>query len=84
MIGDYRLHIWQMYGPGNKWNWHLSDTSREDKKYSGGRMLVQSPYSGEETSGMAKDRMIKAFVWYFTMRLLRNSNDPDRVLKGFE
>ena len=83
-IGQYTMHIWQMYGPGNKWNWHISDTSREDRKYSGGRKLMQSPYQGEETSIKAKERMMKAFIWYFTMRLLRNTDIPDKVLREFE
>lgn len=84
MIGNYRLHIWQMYGPKHKWNWHLSDTSRNDKKYSGGRMLIMSPYQGEETSSEAKDRMMKSFLWFFVMRLVRNTDNPDIVLRGFE
>jgi hypothetical protein len=83
-IGQYTMHIWQMYGPGNKWNWHISDTSREDRKYSGGRKLMQSPYQGEETAIKAKQRMMKAFIWYFAMRLARNTDEPSKVLKGFE
>ena len=83
-IGQYTMHIWQMYGPGNKWNWHISDISREDRKYSGGRKLMQSPYQGEETSIKAKEMMMKAFIWYFAMRLLRNTDIPDKVLREFE
>lgn len=83
-IGQYAIHIWQMYGPGNKWNWHLSDTSREDRKYSGGRKLMQSSYQGEESSQNAKIACMKAFIFYFVMKLARDADEPTLVLKGFE
>lgn len=73
-----------MYGPGNKWNWHLSDTEWGEVGQYGDRILIQSPYQGEETSVKAKERMMKSFIWYFAMRLARNTNNPGKVLKGFE
>ena len=83
-ISNYKIHIWQMYGPGNKWNWFLSNTDYGETGTYGDRMLLQSSHSGEETARDAKDRAMRAFIWYFAMRLARDTQVPDKVLKGFE
>lgn len=77
-IGRYNLHVWQMYNQENPWNWILKD---ENARYDA-RTLVHS--SGEEDLIDAKDRVMKAFIWFFAMKLVRNSDDARVILKGFE
>lgn len=83
-VGDrFRLHVWQMYGPGNKWNWFLEETHSYGLKRER-RRLVSSNFHGETSSNNARIACMKAFIWYFVMRLARNTDIPAKVLKGFE
>ena len=77
------LHVWQMYGRGNRWNWFLEETHNYGVKRER-RQLVSSSYHGEDTSDNARLACMKAFIWYFVMRLTRNTDIPSKVLKGFE
>lgn len=79
----FRLHVWQMYGKGNKWNWFLEETYDYGLKRER-RQLISSSYVGEESSSNARTACMKAFIWYFVMRLARNTDIPSKVLKGFE
>ncbi len=81
------MHVWQMYGPKNKWNWFLEIPYAHNdigELIQERCQLIQSSYRGEDSAKEAKDRTMKAFIWYFVMRLARGSNDPSKVLKGFE
>ena len=78
-IGRYCLHAWQMYGPDHPWNWSLQDQSMSTSETK-----LISTYIGEDTAIIAKNRLMKAFIWYFVMRLARNTDEPDMVLKGFK
>lgn len=75
-VGHYRLHIWQMYNSENPWNWVVSDERNTFQICSTRRDL--------DTPQEAKGAALKAFAWFFTMKLLRKSNRSDKVLRDHE
>lgn len=75
-VGILRLHVWQMYNDQNPWNWGVSDERRT--------FQIMSSDRGIETAKEAQGAALKAFAWYFTMKLLKKSKKSDVVLRDYE
>lgn len=75
-VGIYRIHIWQMYNDENPWNWLVSDERRTFQICSSNRNI--------EKVEDAKSEALKAFAWYFAMKLLKKSSRSEVVLRDHE
>lgn len=73
VVGPYLLHVWQMFSDSYPWNWVMCDARNT--------FQILSPREGYTSENDAQGAALKAFAWYFLMRLLRKSMKSSVVLK---